>query len=207
MTITDSDVDTYQSAVSDFVPQIKPDGCYPTAIKNIIDELAERKEIDGISLSLSDVNDLCNYREGMYTEEEIIPEAVSREVSEFGYQAVEASAPDMDFSELQRIIENPETSLPVVELDPEYFGQVENYRVQGREEASHTVIVFKINSDKVLYYDPYEKFFEQSSRIDEAPYEWQKTDFYELWSGRYDERWAFWLEPRDQSLLNQFGVQ
>jgi len=131
MTITDTDMETYQSAVSDFVPQIKPDGCYPTAIKNIIDELAERQNIDEMSMSLSDINDLCNYQEGMYTEEEIIPEAISREISDFGYQAVEASAPDMNFTELQRIINNHKTSLPVVELDPRYFGEVENYRVQG----------------------------------------------------------------------------
>lgn len=207
MTITDTDMKAYQSAVSDFVPQIKPDACYPTAIKNIIDELAERRGIDGMTMSLSDVGDLCNYREGMYTEEEIIPEALSREVSEFGYQAVEAVAPKMDYSELRRIIESPETSLPIVELDPKYFEEVKNYRVQGREEASHTVVVFKINSDKVLYYDPYEKFFERSSRIDQAPYEWSKTGFYELWSGQYEERWTFWLEPREQSLLRQFGVE
>lgn len=85
MTITDTDMETYQATVSDFVPQIKADTCYPTAIKNILDELAGRKGLDGMSMSISDINELCNYREGMYTEEEIIPEALSRELSEFGF--------------------------------------------------------------------------------------------------------------------------
>lgn len=206
MTITDADMDAYQSTVSDFVPQIEPDGCYPTAIKNILDRLADRKGLDDMSMSLSDINDLCNYREGMYTEEEIIPDALSHELGDHGYQAVEESAPEMDFDSLQQIIDDESASLPIVELDPTYFDEVENYRVQGRREASHTVIVFKVNSDSVLYYDPYEKFFEKSSGIDQAPYEWPKTGFYELWSGEYEERWTFWIERREQSLLEEFGV-
>ena len=59
----------------------------------------------------------------------------------------------------------------------------------------------------MLYYDPYEKFFEKSSGIDKAPYEQLKTDFYELWSGDYEERWTFWLERREQSLLDEFREQ
>lgn len=204
MTITESDKEAYQSTVTDFQPQITADSCYPTAIKNILDEMADRKGISDLSLSQSDINDLCNYREGLYTEEAIIPDALTREVSDYGYQAVEASGTEMDYDRLQRIIDDDNASLPVVELAPRYFEDVENYRVQGEPEASHTVIVFKVNSDRVLYYDPYENFFERSSRIDEAPYKWPKTDFYELWSGEFEERWTFWIEKRDQSLLSQF---
>lgn len=204
MTITESDEEAYQSTVTDFQPQITADSCYPTAIKNILDELADRKGISDLSLSQSDINDLCNYREGLYTEEAIIPDALTREVSDYGYQAVEASGSEMDYDRLKQIIDDDNASLPIVELAPRYFEDVENYRVQGEPEASHTVIVFKVNSDRVLYYDPYENFFEQSSRIDEAPYKWPKTDFYELWSGEFEERWTFWVEKRDQSLLSQF---
>lgn len=204
MTITESDEEIYQTTVSEFQPQITPDGCYPTAIKNILDELAERTGHDGMSLSLSDVNDLCNYREGLYTEEEIIPEALTREVSEYGFQAVEASGVEMDYERLQQIIDDDNTSLPIVELDSLYFEEVESYRVQGEPESTHTVIVFKVNDNKVLYYDPYENFFERSSRINEAPYMWDKTSFYELWSGEREERWTFWLEKKEQSLLSQF---
>jgi hypothetical protein len=207
MTITETDIQTYQSSVSDFLPQINADGCYPSAIKNILDELANRNDIPEMKLSRSDINDLCNYREGMYTQEEIIPGALSHEIADFGYQAAEASAPKMDYSELDEILSDEDSSLPIVELDPTYFEQVENYRTQGRQEASHTVIVFKINSEKVLYYDPYEKFFEKSSGVDKAPYEQSKTDFYELWSGDYEERWTFWLERREQSLLDEFRNQ
>lgn len=205
MTITESDLETYQSAVSDFQPQITADSCYPTAIKNILDDLAERTGHDALSISQSNINDLCNYREGMYTEEAIIPDALTREISEYGFQAVEASGAEMDYDRVQQIIDNDDTSLPIVELAPRYFEEVENYRVQGEPEASHTVIVFKVNDNQVLYYDPYENFFERSSRIDEAPYKWPKTDFYELWSGDWEERWTFWIEKKDQSLLSQFG--
>lgn len=204
MTITEADEEGYQSAVSDFIPQIQADACYPTAIKNILDALAERKEIDGLTMSLSEIGDLCHYREGLYTEEDIIPEALTREISGFGYQAVEAQAPQMDWAELESIINADGTSRPIVELDPKYFEAVANYTVQGKIEPSHTVIVFKVNDDSVLYYDPYEKFFERSSRIDEAPYTLDRTKFYELWSGDYDPRWTFWIERSERSLLEEF---
>ena len=50
MTITESDEETYQATVSDFQPQITADACLPTAIKNILDDVAERENIDGISM-------------------------------------------------------------------------------------------------------------------------------------------------------------
>ena len=42
------------------------------------------------------------------------------------------------------------------------------------------VIPFKVNSDEVMYYDPYENFFEKQPTIEESPYKCQITDFYEL---------------------------
>ncbi|MFB6199165.1 MAG: hypothetical protein ABEI52_13030 [Halobacteriaceae archaeon] len=206
MTITESDEETYQATVSDFQPQITADACLPTAIKNILDDLAERQDIDGMSMSQSDVNDLCGYKEGFFSEEEIIPEQLTHEVSDYGYEARESTAADMDFDRLEAIIENDDASLPIVELDPDYFREVDGYRVQEAEHMpSHTVIVHHVNDDEVLYYDPYEKFFEDSSRIDEAPYTWPKTGFFELWSGRYEERWTLWIDRSEQPTLEQFG--
>lgn len=161
--------------------------------------------MSAMSMSQSEVNDLCGYREGLYSREEVIPEQLTHELSEFGYEAVEATAPEMDFAELQAVIDNELASLPIVELDPDYFGEVEGYNVQeGEHMPSHTVIVFKINDEEVLYSDPYENFFERSSRVDEAPNTWPRTGFYELWSGRYDERWTLWLDRSEQPTLGEF---
>ena len=49
MTITDADIEAYQSTVSEFMPQIEPDACYPTAIKNVLDRLADRKGLEEMS--------------------------------------------------------------------------------------------------------------------------------------------------------------
>jgi hypothetical protein len=202
VTITESDQETYQSTVTEFQPQITEDACLPTAIKNILDELGERRDISGLSMSQSDVNDLCEYREGFYSHEEIIPEQLTHEVSEYGYEAVEATAPEMDFDRLQSIIDRDDASLPIIELDPEYFLDVDGYRVQEAENMpSHTVIVFQINDEQVLYYDPFESFFERSSGIKEAPCTWPKTEFFELWSGRFEERWTLWLDRSEQQPL------
>lgn len=205
MTITETDRERYQTTVGDFQAQIQPDACLPTAIKNVIDELAERLDIDGMSMSQSDVNDLCGYREGLYSREEIIPEQLTHELSEFGFEARESTAPQMDFVELQTIIDTEQASLPIVELDPEYFREVDGYHVQeGEHLPSHTVVVFKINDEEVLYFDPYENFFERSSRIEETPNTWSRTSFYELWSGRYDERWTLWLDRSEQPTLGEY---
>ena len=206
MTITETDEVAYQATVSDFQAQIQPDACLPTAIKNIIDELVERRDIEGMSMSQSGVNNLCEYREGFYTREEIIPEQLTHEISEYGYEARKTTAPEMDLEELQAIIQNDRASLPIVELDPDYFREVDGYTVQeGEHLPSHTIIMFKINDDEVLYYDPYEHFFERSSRIDEAPKRWPITGFYELWSGRYDERWTLWIDRSEQPTLEEFS--
>lgn len=205
MTITETDEETFQTTVTDFHAQIQPDACLPTAIKNILDELEERQDIDGLSMSQSDLNDLCGYREGFYSREEIIPEQLSHEISGYGYVAREASGDQMDLDALHTIIEDEQSSLPIVELDPDYFREVEGYRVQESEHLpSHVVIVFKVNDDEVLYYDPYENFFERSSRIEEAPRTWSKTGFFELWSGRYDQRWSLWIDRREEPSLAEY---
>lgn len=67
----------------------------------------------------------------------------------------------------------------------------------GRDERT-------VNSDSVLYYDPYENFFEQSPDIDSAPSTLSKTEFFELWSGRAEERWTLWIDRSEQPTLETF---
>jgi hypothetical protein len=205
VTISETDKNTYQSRVSDFTPQITADACLPTAIKNVLDDLADRQDVDEMKMSQSDMNDLCGYREGMHSREEIIVEQLTHEISDYGYEAIEQSGPEMDYGVLQKIIDNDQASLPIVELDPDYFYEVKKYDTYNSEDdPSHTVIVFKVNDDEVLYYDPYENFFERSSRVSQTPYTWSKTRFYELWSGRFEERWTLWIDRSSQPTIQSF---
>lgn len=202
MTITQSEEENFQSEISDFHAQHFEDQCYPAAVKNIVDRLADRKDIDGMSMSLSDVNEICGYERGLQCEEDLIPPRLTNALSDYGYESVVEKAPVMDLDKLESVIQDEDTSLPIVELDPTYFDKVaertDGYHVQPdvEHELAHVVIPCKVNSEKVLYYDPYEKYHEKKPGVEDSPYKWPIVDFVELWSGDYEERWTLWLGRR-----------
>jgi hypothetical protein len=208
VTITQSEEDSFQAEISDFHAQHFEDQCYPAAVKNIVDRLATRKNKEGMSVSLSEVNDICGYKRGLQCEEDMIPPRLTNAVTDYGYEAVVKTAPEMDLEQLEIIIQDDDTSLPIVELDPEYFRRVSEV-VDGYEaqpdpgnELAHVVIPFKINSEEVLYYDPYETYHEKKPGVDDAPYRWPLMDFYELWSEDYEERWTLYLRRRGYQLTD-----
>lgn len=207
MTITDADKDQFQSQIGDFHAQHHDDQCYPAALKNIIDRLAERTGRSGMSLSLSDVDQICGYEPGLGCEEELIPGRLTQALSEFGYEAVEETAPTMNWDQLNEIITDDNTSLPIVELDGEYFEKVMSYHGQPSKDGyrPHVVIPMKVNSDDVLFYDPYENHFENRPGIDQAPYQWGQTEFFELWSGESEERWTLWLARRGHKITDTYS--
>ena len=208
MTITTSDENRFQTDISAFHAQIFEDQCYPAGVKNIVDRLAERKDIDGMSMSLSEVNEICGYKRGLQCEEDLIPPRLTDALHDFGYEAVEMTAPEMDIEQLRSVIEDEDTSLPLVELDPQYFElvseRIDGYHVQPspERELAHVVIPFKINSEEVLYYDPYEKYHEKQPGVEDVPYRWPLVSFYELWSGDYEERWTLWLGRRGHKITD-----
>lgn len=63
MTITSEDTERFQSAVADFHTQPEPDSCFPTALKNIFDDLAERKGRPSLKHSISEIADALDYIE------------------------------------------------------------------------------------------------------------------------------------------------
>jgi hypothetical protein len=124
VTITSTEEDSFQAEISDFHAQHYEDQCYPAAVKNIVDRLAERKNLDGMSMSLSEVNDVCGYKRGLQCEEDLIPPRLTNAVTDYGYETVVKTAPQMDLEELNSVIQDEGTSLPIVELDPRYFERV-----------------------------------------------------------------------------------
>jgi hypothetical protein len=61
VTITSDDRERYQTAVGDFHTQPEPDNCLPTALKNILDELADRKDEPNLRYSVSDLGEALDY--------------------------------------------------------------------------------------------------------------------------------------------------
>lgn len=200
MTITDADRETFQSTVEDFQPQIAEDMCLPTALKNILDEFAERHGSDG-PLSLSELNDICDYRAGGASTSRNIPARLDPEIEEHSIET--RIIYNASFKDVQAVIDDEDRSLPIVELDSAYFESVEGYDPRGGIDGyqwAHVVIPFTINAETVLFYDPFEEIFQQSSRIESPPTERSKTQFYEWWTAA-SSRWTMWLQRQDQQVL------
>lgn len=200
MTITDSDREYFQATVEGFRPQITEDMCLPTALKNILDEFASRHGSSG-PLSLGDLNEICDYREGAASTAQQVPARLDPEIEEFGIET--RISIGTSFDDLQAIIEDNDRSLPIVELDSAYFDSVDGYNPRGGIDGyqwDHVVIPFAVNDESVLFYDPFEEIFQRSPRIDSPPAKRSKTEFYEWWTAA-SSRWAMWLQRRDQQVL------
>lgn len=200
MTITETERETFQETVTDFQPQITEDMCLPTALKNVLDEFADRHDADS-PLSQSELNDICDYREGAGASSHNIAARLDPEIEEYGIETRITINTSLD--DIQAIIDDQERSLPLVELDAAYFESVDGYDARAGGDGyqwNHIVVPFAVNDETVLFYDPFEEIFQRSSRIDAPPTERSKTQFYEWWSTA-SSRWAMWLQREDQQVL------
>lgn len=205
MTISQQERDAFQSRVSDFHSQPEPDDCLPTAIKNILHDLAVRKDEPALNVSISNLNEALDYNEGRAARSDRIASRVDPLIEGGGYEIMKASASP---EQLQKIANSSDTSLPVCELDSEYFEYVDHgYNPeQGRDRYGrfqHVVIPMSFNDDTILYYDPYLHFFPNSDEDMEMelPYD----IFYELWN-RPEKRWTLWARPKVQQTLQESMV-
>lgn len=208
MTITSEDRERFDQTTSRFQPQAEEDACLPTALKNVLDNLSERVDQPRLSLSQSRLNDICDYRQDMGASARRVPNRLNPEISSTGYQVKIGTR--LEWDDLQTIIEDEQSSLPIVELDSEYFNSVEGYNATAGPDGyqfNHVVIPFKVNTQKVLFYDPFEAIFTRSSNINVPPTKRDKAQFYEWWSRTEGGRWTMWIVQRDQTLLgqSQFG--
>lgn len=206
MTITDSDREEYQTTIGAFHSQHKPDDCLPTALKNILDELSNRHAQPEISYSLDTLHQLCNYKEGMASTSEYVPDRLGDRLETDGYTV--KSATNVELSELAGLIQSEESSYPIAEVDPDYFDTIDGWDprpgVDGRNWP-HILIMFKINDNSVLFFDPFDEMMSRSSNVDTPKTSLPKAQFYDLWSGRALSRWTMWVEERPQTTLDQVG--
>lgn len=200
VTISNDQREDFQSRVTDFNAQPEPDNCLPTAVKNICDDLARRKEVSGLEHSLSEFNDALEYQAGRASVSDRVAARIDPLIEQSGHEVMIASpSPD----QLQNIAESESTSLPVCEVDAEYFEYVEHgYEPeQGIDRYGrfhHVIIPVAFNDSTILYYDPYINFFaDLGDGLEmELPYE----TFYELWN-RPEKRWTLWIREQVQKTL------
>lgn len=212
MTITNEDRERYVTVVSDFHTQPEPDNCFPTALKNVLDELAQRKNEPNLRYSISDLADALEYVENRAATSDRLAARIDPLLEEAGWEINHMTG--VGYNQLQTIIESDDRSLPVCEFHEQYFEDIGQHTdeytpepgLDGFGRWKHTVVPFKINDDNVLYFDPYIQFFHNLDELDESGAMNVPIQSFNEWWSRPEKRWALWLEPsKQQTLSAEFG--
>lgn len=207
MTITNEDRELYQSTVTDFHTQHEPDSCFPTAIKNIFDELADRKDEPSLRHSVSDIGDVLDYIEDRASASDRLASRLDPLLEDAGYEINVMTG--VGYDQLQTIIDSEDRSLPVCEFHEQYFEDIGQHTdeytpepgIDGFGRWQHVVIPFKFNTDTVLYFDPFIQFFHNLDTLDESGAMNVPIQSFNEWWSRPEKRWALWVEPMEQQTL------
>ena len=210
MTIKEDDRKQFQATVNDFQKQHEVDSCFPTVVKNVLDELADRENDSAFRHSISDIGDALEYNEGHASRSDRLSNRLDPLIKGANWETCYMSG--VDYSQLKKIIELDKYSLPICELHEQYFEDIGQYTdqyvvehgIDGSGRWKHTVIPFKFNDTKVLYFDPYISFFEDPRNLDDAGGLEVPIRVFREWWNRPTKRWAMWFEPKEQSTIQDF---
>lgn len=208
MTITNEDRERYQTTVDDFHTQPEPDSCFPTALKNILDELADRKGEPSLSYRVSNLADALDYVENRASASDRLAARLDPLVEDAGLEVNHMTG--MDYDQLQTIIESEDRSLPLCEFHEQYFEDIPQHTDGYTPEPGldkfgrwkHVIVPFKINDNTVLYFDPYIQFYHNLDDIDESGALNVPIQSFNEWWSRPEKRWALWFEPSKQQTLS-----
>jgi len=211
VTITEDDHAQFETTVGDFHTQPEPDSCLPTAVKNVLQELAARQERSGLEHSVSDVADALDYEQGRAAVSDRIATRLDPLVEADGYEVKVKVG--VEFDELREIIERDDRSLPICELHASYFEELRSQDIgyvpePGRDDYGrwpHVVIPMAINHDTVLYFDPFVHFFHDLADLEESGALVQPIATFSEWWTRPEKRWTLWFEQTGQQTLSAVG--
>lgn len=116
------------------------------------------------------------------------------------------TATQMDIGDLDTILNTETASLPLVELDPEYFQKVNVYTVQpGQFGANEIPILLPIQEEEdiIVYWDPLADYYDTTS-TDPVQMTISETTFLRLWSRGQRARWTLWIDGEEQKTMADF---
>lgn len=206
MTITEQQRATYQTTVSDFTHQEEPNTCLAVAIKNILDELADRKEIPELKIDLEEILDAVDFDPFLGCSSDYLPERIGPHLNSHRHEVIERR--DLSMDGLQTLLTDDDSSYPIVELDPRYIEWNDEYEGQPGmygNRMPHTVVPFAFNDQTVLIFDPIQDFYLPDQADTAEAIEVPQPLFYEWWKGEASPKWALWIEEQEQQTLDQIG--
>lgn len=206
MTITKSDISDYESTTESFKHQPGLLDCLPVSVKNALSELAERHDKPQIEHSEQEIKEMSDFDPEVGTSGRSLISNLSAELEEFGYTVKDQTNGTLE--DLGDIIQSGSASLPVVSLKPEYFEEIKEWDPRGSRRGKnrpHTVVVFKINSEEVLFFDPYGKIQLRSGTRSQPKRKLQQRTFLRLWNTEKSwPRWVLWIERLQKTTLDYF---
>jgi hypothetical protein len=116
------------------------------------------------------------------------------------------TATQIDLGDLDEILNTETASLPLVEVDPEYFEKIDAYDVQaGQFGASETPILLpiQVEDDIVIYWDPLADYYDNENE-DPVEMTLSETTFLRLWSRAERARWTLWIDGQEQKKMAEF---
>lgn len=176
--------------------KLQPTGnmCWTTSIHNILLDMSKMHQNTKIAISLPTINRACGYDRVFGPRFEAVCPGMNRHLTDHGYRAFEGRGESSKFNLIKKIIENEESSFPIVGVHHTYFSeQKPRYDIE-REAPDHCLILFHADEDIVLLFDPYEGYLTKSSSVKEIHREISTVKFLDFWESATDPRYVMWIE-------------
>lgn len=206
MTITEKDIRYYESTTESFKHQPGLQDCLPVAVKNILSELANRHEKPQIEYSESDIKEMSDFDPELGTSGRTLIPSLSAELEDYGYVIKDQrnSTPQ----DIENVIKSQSSSFPAVSLKPEYFDKIKEWDPRGSRRGKnryHTVVLFKLNSDEALFFDPYGQIQLRSGIRNQPKRRLERRTFLDLWNTQESwPRWTLWIDRLQETTLDYF---
>lgn len=191
--------------------------CLLLAVKNLLSDYREyhpdfpihpgadaEEEEDQEEVARRELKNLCGHRSRFGGNFSQLEARLNGRLEETSFEATAKT--QMDLDDLDNILSTQTASLPLVEVHPEYFTQVDAYDVQaGQFGANETPILLpiQVEEDFIIYWDPIADYYEKDKN---CPVEMalSETTFLRLWSRAERARWTLWIDGQEQKTLAGF---
>lgn len=181
------------------------DSCWPTCVKNILDDMSRRLNDPTLRFSMSDVNSICGFKEELGCQPGNVTPMLNKTFRDRNmiYEAREVTRRSNDIEMLKRILSNQNCSYPLINVHSDYHIE-QAIAIDGRL-YDHTLVVVAVDDQNTWFHDPYKPFAERTGRIAKFNNNIPNVRMLDYWDRAWETRWAMWVEKKIGT-LESYGV-
>lgn len=196
--------DSSQAAVSAFSRPESELTSLVLSVENILKSYYEKESRFLVDPEDEDLVRLCGYRSEFDGNFAQLEDRLNNKLADTAYTA--HSNYELTIDDLGEILDEEYYSLPLVELDPEYYKEADYVVQPGQYGANETPILIPISIDdgQVTYWDPFVDFY-FGGPDDTRERALSDTKFIKLWSDAGKTNWTFWIDRAPQQTLSGFS--